>query len=108
MKPGEGFLRKKAKAVHDEHLICREIFNPNKFAIVFRRNIDKDIYIMRAGIPLGELIMICNPESFLFLPHGYFLPRAEGVPDGEQVSIITNFGDSIGKGNRNPSALGLG
>lgn len=104
MKPGEGFLRNKIKSVADEHLICREIYNPNKFSLIFIRNIDKDMYILRSRIPLGQIRVACKPDDWLFLPHGYYFAKGEGIPDGEPISWITNFGDSIGKGNKLPSA----
>lgn len=103
MRPGEGFLRKNVKAVHDELLTCREVYNPNKFDVIFTRNIDKDLYILRAGIPLGEIRMVCKADDFLFLPHGYFFAKGDGVPNGEMISVITNQGDAMRKGNKLPS-----
>lgn len=97
------FIPKKPKAVFDEHLLRREIYNPNNFDIIFTRNIDQDLYIMRAGIPLGEIRMVCKSKDFLILPHGYFIATGDGLPKGELINAIVNLGDTIGKGNKLPS-----
>lgn len=101
MKAGEAFLRKKQKAVFDEHLVCREIYNPNAYSIIFSRNKVQDRLIIASKIPLGAETIICKPYDWVFLPHGYYLAKASNGAD--LINCITNFGDAIGKGNKLPS-----
>lgn len=101
------FLQGKTiRGVHDEHLLHREIYNPNKFPIEFRRNKDMDQYVSSSFIPLGPELAICKPDDFLYLPHIYYLVSGVGIPDGTPIDVIQNFGDSMFKGNKLPSRPG--
>lgn len=107
-KAREDFLNgKKVRGVYDELLIRREIHNPNKFAIIAVRSTEKDQYILDARIPLGPQVAVCEPGGFLYLPHGYFVLHGKGVPKGEFISVITNYGDEIGVGNTKVSLPGV-
>src|SRR5687768_15010842 len=97
-KRREHFLKGKAKGVFDEMLIVREIYNPNNFDIIFSRMTQMDHYIRDAKIPLGALILVCKADDFLILPHAYFTAKASNGAD--LIQVVTNFGDSIGIGNK--------
>lgn len=102
----EAFLRgQKMKSVHDEHLIRREIYNPNNFDIEFKRNVTMDTYIKNATIPLGPLRITCKADDFLYLPHAYYFAEGIGVPQGTPIDVVVNFGDNIGIGNKKASLL---
>lgn len=92
--------RATVKGVHDEHLVHREVYNPNRFAIVFERQNEMLTYIRAAKIPEGEIYLICKPDSFLYLPHGYYVASIPDAPKGEIGSFVTNFGDSMFIGNK--------
>lgn len=102
----KAFLRgAKLKAVHDEHLLRREIYNPNNFDIIFRRNISMDQYIKDATIPLGPLSATCKADDFLYIPHAYYIAEAIGLPKGTPCDVLVNFGDNIGIGNKKASSF---
>lgn len=106
-KNREGFLKnpESFKSVHDEHLIRREVYNPNPFKVLFRRNVVMDRYISAARIPLGPLRRELEPDEFLLLPHGYYFAEPIGT-SVIQYDMVVNFGDNIGIGNKNPSTFG--
>lgn len=97
----EFFLKRTQKAVHDEHLVRREFYNPNNFSILFELMPDKIRYVKGSGIPTGPKSAILKPDDFLVLPHAYFILRAmNGAPF---FDLIQNYGDQIGIGNKKPS-----
>jgi hypothetical protein len=89
------------KAVYDDRLIRCEIYNPNKFDIIFTRDKSQDNYVRGAGIFLGADIIICKSDGFAILPHCFYIPKASNGAD--LINVVQNFGDSIGKGNKLPS-----
>ena len=102
MRPGEMFLRKKHKAVHDDRLIRIEIYNPNEFNVLVERDKRFDNLVRSAFIPLGPEKAILKPGEFMILPHQFVTYHAmNGSPT---VTLISNIGDQIGKGNKTPSA----
>lgn len=89
------------KGVHDEHLIRRELYNPNEFTLILKRDTTKDTYIARNLIPLGPENIILQPDEFILVPHFYWIIHAKNGAD--QINLIQNFGNEIGKGNKKPS-----
>lgn len=77
-----------------------EMYNPNKFKIVFE-NIHPD-YVERQN----NMIIILDPDNFAFLPHRYFTPWIGqiGQSSGEKFDLLTNVGDQMFKGNKKQSA----
>lgn len=101
MRPGEMFLRRKVKAVHDERLIRIEIYNPNEFSVLVERDKRFDHVVKAANIPLGPEKAVVKPGDFLILPHQFVTYHAmNGSPT---LNLVSNIGDSIGKGNKLPS-----
>lgn len=103
----EIFLKQKGKVVNDEMLVRREIYNPNKFAIEFNLNAKMIGYIAASNIPLGPSRLICKPDDWLYLNHGYYIAKGVGIPDGEIISVVTNYGDSMFIGNKKVSLPGV-
>lgn len=97
----EHFLQGNSKGVMDEHLIHRELYNPNKFDVIMTRNTSMDNYIRDAGIILGPAWAICKADGFLYLPHGYYFSKAtNGAPS---FPMLVNFGSNIGIGCKQAS-----
>ena len=95
------FLRKKLKMVSDDMLIHRELYNPNKFDLVWNRDMSKTKYILEAGIPLGPSRIHQRAESHAHFNHGFYIGKAmNGAPSFDCVVI---FGNAIGTGLKNPS-----
>jgi hypothetical protein len=88
------------KGVHDEGLIRREWHNPNKFKVVLHMMLDKIPYIQSAGITPGWKIIEIEPQGFAIANHGYYKIVE---PEMELIQLITNYGKSIGIGNKLPS-----
>lgn len=105
LRKKELFMQGKMKHVSDEFLLRREIYNPNKFDIIFRRNKNMDKYIHAATIPLGPEVAICKADDFLYLTHAYYFAEGIGVPQGTPCDVLVNFGDNIGIGNKLASAI---
>ena len=94
-------VSRKIKAVIDEMLIHRELYNPNKFPVVLTRKFEMDEYILKSGIPLGPKKISLLHDQFTHLPHGYY--KVESVNGPEIFDMIMTFGDQIGRGNKRPS-----
>lgn len=94
-------VNRKIKAVIDEMLVHRELYNPNKFAVAIARQVRMDEYILASRIPLGPLNTVLQPDSFVHLPHGYYTVKSVNGPS--QFDMILTFGDQIGRGNKRPS-----
>lgn len=94
-------VSRRIKAVIDEMLIHRELYNPNKFAVAVVRQNAMDEYILKSGIPLGPPSMRIEPDGFCYLPHGYYNVKSINGPD--VFDMILTFGDQIGRGNKRPS-----
>lgn len=82
-------------------LIRREMYNPNRFAVIFRRRKAFDLYVANNFIELGPEVARCEPDGFLLLPHAYYDVAAENGPD--VFDMLMNYGDAIGKGNKKNS-----
>jgi hypothetical protein len=90
-----------AKSVSDENLVRREIYNQNKFDIVFELDVSRIGYIIAAGIAPGPGRVICKSDGFCILNHNYYIVR---TPYKECLAhFVVNFGDAIGKGQKKPS-----
>lgn len=99
-KTRDAFLDKNyVKGVHDEHLVHREVYNPNKFDVYFFRSLEMDEYVKKAKVPLGEQVIRCKAGEHCYLPHGYFIGHGKGLPEGTPINVIVNFGDSMFTGN---------
>lgn len=97
----DGFLKAREKGVGDEFLIHRELYNPNDFDILIERDRNRVSHIVNSRIPLGPERAVLKARDWIYLPHGYFIFTASnGAP---VFDVITNFGDAIGKGIKNPS-----
>lgn len=97
------------KSFADVNLLQREYFNKNKFSVQFTRDVNKDKYVVSCGKVLGPAVAFCKPDDFLYLPHGYYIVRGVGVPDGEPIEMLMNLEKSMFKGNKVPSNhYGLG
>ena len=92
---------RKLLGVHDELLIRREIYNPNKFPISFWRQTEMDGYIRKSGVSLGPKMVYCAPDGFCMLNHAYYNPKAEN--GGEPFDVLMNYGNAIGIGNKKNS-----
>jgi hypothetical protein len=88
--------------VHDERLIRREWYNPNKFKVVLHMMQEQIPYIKNAGITPGWKIVTIEPDGFAIVTHGFYKIVE---PNDEMITLITNFGKSIGIGNKLPSKL---
>ena len=101
-----GFHRKN---VSDGGLTMCEIHNPNSFAVKMIRmntmigNLTIEQYINSAGITLGAREITIPPLGFAILTHQYYIPVGVGLPDGEPLNLVINYGRMIGIGNRFPS-----
>lgn len=95
----------RGKMVMDEHLVRREFYNPNNFEIQFTRMEDKVAYILESGINPGPKFLTLKPNDWLVVNHAYYVPRAAN--GAELFNVVTNFGDSIGKGNKKVSLPSL-
>lgn len=93
----------KTKAYADVQLLQREFYNPNKFRAKFTRMKEKDIYVLATGKKLGPEIAFCEPDGFLYLPHGYYVIEGVGVPKGEPINMLMNLEKAMFKGNKVPS-----
>lgn len=94
------FLKGKLTSVFDETLIHREVYNPNNFDLIFQRNKEKDSYVIKAGITLGPETIICKPDDFCYLTHGYYICSGRGIPVGTPISHHTIYGDSMFTGEK--------
>jgi len=94
-------VSRRIKAVIDEMLIHRELYNPNKFPVVITRRFEMDEYILKSGIPIGPKKISLLHDQFAYLPHGYY--KVESVNGPEIFDMILTFGDQIGRGNKRPS-----
>lgn len=99
-------MRPQKPTVSDHNLIHREIYNPNDFAIEFRRMNDRIPYIFSVGIMPGPDVVICDPRGRIYLPHMYYVPTARNHELGQPFEVVQIFGSDIGKGLRAPSAPG--
>ncbi len=90
-----------SKSVMDTHLIEVEYYNPNKFDILFERDKRYFDYINLNNIPLGPVKAILKADSFLILPHQYYIPKA--LNGAEIFNLTVNMGDLKRKGNKLPS-----
>jgi hypothetical protein len=89
------------EGVYDTRLTLIEMYNRNKFTVVFSRLKGWDDYILSAGISLGPEKIILEPEKFVILPHHFY--SAEGINGESEISLIGNKGREIGIGNKMPS-----
>lgn len=89
------------KAVIDEHLIRFEVYNPNNFTVIFTLMKDKLDWIRKNRIPAGDDVIRVKPDSFAILNHAYYIAAASN--GAELISVIKNYGNEIGKGNKHPS-----
>lgn len=105
LRPGEIFLKDKPnprRVVMDDRLIRREYYNPNKFAVYFQRMEREMPYIVDSGINPGLPTYRLEPDGFLVVPHAFFIITA--ADRGVQLfDLTTNFGNTIGIGNKLPS-----
>lgn len=97
------------KSYSDVQLLQREFHNRNKFAIIFIRQKQYDQYVLRAGKNLGPEFAECAADEFQYLPHGYYVIKGKGVPDGEPIQVLMNLEKAMFKRNKIPSnTMGLG
>ena len=95
--------RHPGRAVSDEHLIRRELYNPNNFTLHFQRQTKYDPHIRGNRIEIGPLAFVLPAGGFIVVPHFYWIvTTGNGSPT---YDLVQNFGDMIGKGNRLPSRL---
>jgi hypothetical protein len=89
------------KAVGDDRLIRREFYNANNFPITFTRDMANDAYVFKNGISLGRIRIVCPPDSWIVLDHGFYVPSWDdkGIKSGEVIAHW-NFGSEIGKGRK--------
>lgn len=96
-----GFLKARPKAVADDRLIRRELYNPNAFDILVERDRRHDEYVRRSGIFLGPEVAILKADGFLVVPHMFLIMTAQnGAP---AFQLLEKFGDSIGDGSKKAS-----
>ncbi len=93
--------------VSDDRLIHREIYNSNKFAVIFHRREKVDginvlYYLGTFAIEAGPVLYRLPPQEFWLMPHGLYWGEIEGAP-GEPFNVIEKFGDAIGDGDKLPS-----
>ena len=99
----EKFLKEKAQGYFDTNLIQREYHNRNKFPVIFERDTKKDPYVFAAKKTTGPLQARVEPDEFLYLPHGYYFIRGEGVPQGEPINMLVNYEKAMFKRNKKAS-----
>lgn len=101
-RKSEYFLKSKfhGKKVSDWALVCMELYNPNKFDVIVEIDRTKLAYIRQNGITDTPHKAILKADSFLFLPHRFYLLTGVGIPKGEQISLIVNQGDTMFIGNK--------
>lgn len=95
----------KGVTVSDQNLIRREIYNPNRFPIEFRRDDSKAMYILGCGITLGPKVVTVSPGGRCVLNHMYYVPVTP-LEEGEPFNVVSIFGNDIGKGLTAPSRPG--
>lgn len=101
----KGFNNQKTMAVFDPMLLQREYHNRNKFAVEFTIDARWIPYVIRSkGIEKrGPDKAVVEPDEFLYLPHGYYIIKGVGVPDGEPVNMLINLEKNMFKGNKKAS-----
>ena len=97
------FLKNKLKGVFDEHLLRRELYNPNDFDLIVTRDKEKDLYVNAAGITLGLERMLLKAKDWVVINHAFYFVTVAKKGGPELFELVVNFGDMIGKGNRLPS-----
>lgn len=79
----------------DVTALCREVFNPHKFDIIFKS--------FRPEMnTLHDSVIICNAGERVFLPHGYYMIEVPTDPSIEQVVVQTSFGSDMKSGKNLP------
>lgn len=98
------------RKVSDGGLTMAEIHNPNSFAVkmirvtgMINESISVEKYIQISGINLGAPVVLIPPGGFAVLPHQYYHPEGVGLPKGEPIQLVVNYGNMMGVGNRFPS-----
>lgn len=94
-------LPKNRVSVSDPRLTRREIYNPNKFEVIFSRLPDVSAYILSSGISLGPAVVRCPSEGRCILNHDYYSALASDGTD--PFSVVTITGSDIGRGIKGPS-----
>ena len=100
--------------VSDDRLVRRELYNPNQYAIRFKRMWTVDgtpngmnvlFYCAEAGISPGPAQFVLQPKCFHLMQHAFYIPEPIGatLSKGEPIQIVEKFGDYIGDGDPNPS-----
>ena len=81
----------------DPKLVLVEVYNPWGRAIYAHLDETKVPYIQYCGIMVGAKKYVIPADGFQLLPHQYYR-----IVDykGDLVSVVANFGDCIGKGNK--------
>jgi hypothetical protein len=92
----------KKPQIFDDRLICREFYNPGKYAVELTRMTEKDEYILRSGISVGPMKIILQPDHFCFVAHSFYTAKCLG--GSPTVELLQNFGKAMGIGNKLPSA----
>lgn len=95
------------KPLYDTDLLQREYYNPNKFNVEFWRLNQFDFYVIenKGHQYLGPHYAILKPDTHLYLPHGYYLIKGQGLKQGEKFELITNLEKMMFKGNKTPSNI---
>lgn len=85
----------------DHNLVRRELYNPNKFDLIFKLDARFLSYIESYGRWPGRPYWVLKSESWQVVPHFYWIiDAANGAPT---FDLIQNFGKAIGIGNKLPS-----
>lgn len=101
-------MKQKTKAYADVQLLQREYVNFNKFRVRFTRMPEHETYVLQTGKALGPAVAFCEPDDFLYLPHGYYVIEGlnkDGsvIPKGEPIHMLMNLEKAMFKGNKIPS-----
>lgn len=101
------FVNGKPKGFYDVHLLQREYYNPNKFAVHFELMQSHVSYVIQSKKATGPHKAICEPNGFLYLPHGYYVITAPGFEYGQPIDLVVNLEKKMFKGNKMPDGGGL-
>lgn len=90
-----------AHATADPKMVCCEVYNGNKFDIIFQSQKQENIGTKYFNIK-------CKADDFCFLPHQYYFCRGiekNGtlMPSHVLIDVILNFGESKFKGIKKAS-----
>lgn len=85
----------------DELLVRRELYNPNKFDLIFELDQRFIQHIKLHGRPTYHFKWMLKADMFQVVPHMYWtITTSNGSPT---YDLIQNFSKTIGMGNKHPS-----